>query len=80
MKQLLYLEGIRFDALELDRGLPAICYWNSATMRVREEMEQKTVGFGMGELQIPFTPASENDPDNNSENQNIEVRFSKINI
>ncbi|KAI3779049.1 hypothetical protein L2E82_08497 [Cichorium intybus] len=45
---LLYLEGLRFDGVDVERGRPSICCWNASTMRLREELEMASGPFGMG--------------------------------
>ncbi|KAI3690936.1 hypothetical protein L2E82_49149 [Cichorium intybus] len=48
---LLYLEWLRFDGVDVERGRPSICCWNASTMRLREELEMASGGFGMGVIQ-----------------------------
>ncbi|KAI3750734.1 hypothetical protein L2E82_21506 [Cichorium intybus] len=45
---LLYLEGLRFDGVDVERGRPSICCWNASTMRLCEDLEMASGGFGMG--------------------------------
>ncbi|KAI3790594.1 hypothetical protein L2E82_03751 [Cichorium intybus] len=45
---LLYLEGLRFDGVDVEKGRPSICCWNASTMRLREELEMASGPFGMG--------------------------------
>ncbi|KAI3764503.1 hypothetical protein L2E82_14512 [Cichorium intybus] len=47
-KGLLYLEGLRFDGVDVEKGRPSICCWNASTMRLREELEMASGPFGMG--------------------------------
>ncbi|KAI3700923.1 hypothetical protein L2E82_45564 [Cichorium intybus] len=49
--KLLYLEGLRFDGVNVEGGRPSICCWNASTMRLREELEKTSGGFGMGVIQ-----------------------------
>ncbi|KAI3778865.1 hypothetical protein L2E82_08253 [Cichorium intybus] len=48
---LLYLEGLRFDGVDVERGQPSICCWNASTMRLHEELEMASGPFGMGVIQ-----------------------------
>ncbi|KAI3679583.1 hypothetical protein L2E82_51121 [Cichorium intybus] len=52
-KGLLYLEGLRFDGVDVEKGRPSICCWNASTMRLREELEMASRPFGMGVCNIP---------------------------
>ncbi|KAI3674262.1 hypothetical protein L2E82_52475 [Cichorium intybus] len=51
LRRLLYLEGLRFDGVDVERGRPYICCWNASTMRLREELEMASGPFGMGVIQ-----------------------------
>ncbi|KAI3701079.1 hypothetical protein L2E82_45722 [Cichorium intybus] len=51
LRRLLYLEGLRFDGVDVERGRPSICCWNASTMRLREELEMASGPFGMGVIQ-----------------------------
>ncbi|KAI3780413.1 hypothetical protein L2E82_10394 [Cichorium intybus] len=43
--------GLRFDGVDVERGRPSICCWNASTMRLREDLEVASGGFGMGVIQ-----------------------------
>lgn len=48
--QLLYVDGLRFERMDVPRTRPAICFWCSEMIRVREDYEMIDGGFGLGEV------------------------------
>ncbi|KAI3764684.1 hypothetical protein L2E82_14695 [Cichorium intybus] len=53
---LLYVDRVRFDGVDIQRGIPAICFSTAAKMREREKSEYALGGFGTGEVLDPFVP------------------------
>jgi hypothetical protein len=54
MLQLLYVDGVKFDRMDIPRTRPAICYWSSEMIRVREDYEMMEGGFGLGQVNGVF--------------------------
>ncbi|KAL4564718.1 hypothetical protein LXL04_028786 [Taraxacum kok-saghyz] len=51
---LLYVDGLRFERMDVPRTRPAICFWSSEMIRVREDYEMIDGGFGLGEVNGKF--------------------------
>ncbi|KAL4561838.1 hypothetical protein LXL04_034019 [Taraxacum kok-saghyz] len=51
---LLYVDGLRFERMDVPRTRPAICFWSSEMIRVREDYEMIDGGFGLGEVNGGF--------------------------
>ncbi|KAL4579419.1 hypothetical protein LXL04_015565 [Taraxacum kok-saghyz] len=51
---LLYVDGLRFERMDVPRTRPAICFWSSEMIRVREDYEMLDGGFGLGEVNGKF--------------------------
>ncbi|KAL4573844.1 hypothetical protein LXL04_020664 [Taraxacum kok-saghyz] len=51
---LLYVDGLRFERMDVPRTRPDICFWSSEMIRVREDYEMNNGGFGLGEVNGEF--------------------------
>ncbi|KAL4573357.1 hypothetical protein LXL04_020160 [Taraxacum kok-saghyz] len=49
-----YLAVLKFDRMDIPRTRPAICYWSSEMIRVREDYEMMEEGFGLGKVNGVF--------------------------
>lgn len=70
---MLYVESVRCDLVKIERGRPAICFWNVDKLRERERVECRTIGLGMGELQEPFQVINESAGFGNVVQENVQV-------
>ncbi|CAH1415276.1 unnamed protein product [Lactuca virosa] len=68
---LVYLEHVSCDAVTIDRGRPAICFWDVETIRLHEEYEIRNGGLGTGDLQEPYIPQDDNAENVNSANGSV---------
>ncbi|CAH1420916.1 unnamed protein product [Lactuca virosa] len=69
---------LNVERVTIDRGRPAICFWDVETMRLREEYEIRNGGIGSGELQDPYIPQDDNAENVNSTNGLVEEYLSTI--
>ncbi|CAH1453776.1 unnamed protein product [Lactuca virosa] len=74
----LYLEHVSCDAVTIDRGRPAICFWDVETICLREEYEIRNGGIRTGELQDPYIPQDDNAENVNLANGSVEEYLSNI--
>ncbi|KAL4557187.1 hypothetical protein LXL04_035359 [Taraxacum kok-saghyz] len=51
---LLYVDGVKFDRMDIPRTRPAICHWSSKMIRVREDYEMMEGCFGLGQVNGVF--------------------------
>ena len=66
------MDNVKFDMLKVRRTRPAISYWSSEMIRVREDFEQDEGGFGLREINGPYVEeeaenVSDDDDDDDDE-------------